>query len=321
MQRAQEIASSYNIPAYDNYHQLIQEINLDAVSIVVPTSLHYEVAKTFLENNIHVLLEKPITTTIDEAEELITIAKKNNLVLQVGHLERFNPVFLAIQASQKSLQDGTELDASGLALQQQSNFASNQNAQGKRILDQPTFIETVRLAPFKPRGIDVSVILDLMIHDIDIVQQLAQSPIKSIQASGSPVVSSHIDIAEARIEFDNGCIGKLTASRISTKAKRKLRVFQHDTFLAGDLDNKTLTISRKDTNAAAANAPLIVTEELTLEKNDAILQEINAFINSIIKQTPAVVSGEDGKKALATALQITAQAMSRWQQYGKRILS
>lgn len=280
-QRAQEVATAYNTRAYTDYQQLIADAKPDAVSIVVPTSLHHEVSKIFLQNNIHILLEKPITTTIEEAEELINIAQNNNLVLQVGHLERFNPVLLTIQKQ----------------------------------LNQPMIIESVRLAPFKLRGTDVSVILDLMIHDIDIVQHIVQSPIKSIQASGAPVLSEHIDIANARIEFNNGCIANFTASRISTKAKRKLRVFQHDTYFSGDLDSKTLTVSRKGTSNTMPNTPEIIKEELTLEKNDAIMEEIKAFLDSITNKTPPLVSGEDGKKALATALQITAQAMSRWQQY------
>lgn len=280
-QRAQEVATAYNTRAYTDYQQLIADTKPDAVSIVVPTSLHHEVSKIFLQNNIHVLLEKPITTTIEEAEELINIAQNNNLVLQVGHLERFNPVLLTIQKQ----------------------------------LNQPMIVESVRLAPFKLRGTDVSVILDLMIHDIDIVQHIVQSPIKSIQASGAPVLSEHIDIANARIEFNNGCVANFTASRISTKAKRKLRVFQHDTYFSGDLDSKTLTVSRKGSSNVMPSTPELIKEELTLEKNDAIMEEIKAFLDSIINKTPPLVSGEDGKKALATALQITAQAMSRWQQY------
>jgi len=283
-QRAKEIAAAHNIKAYTNYEQLINEAKPDAVSIVVPTSLHHEVTKIFLQNNIHVLLEKPITTTIDEADELIDLAQKNKLVLQIGHLERFNPVLLTIN----------------------------------QLLNRPMFIESVRLAPFKPRGTDVSVILDLMIHDIDIVQHLVQSPIKNILASGAPVLSEHIDIANARIEFNNGCIANFTASRISTKAKRKLRVFQYDTYFSGDLDSKTLTISRKGASNIVPNTSELTKEELALEKNDAIMEEIQAFVAAIINKTPPLVSGEDGRRALATALQITAQAMARWQQYSQK---
>jgi len=287
---SQNIATLYDAIPYTDYRRLVAETRPEAVSIVVPTSLHHEVTKFFLENNIHVILEKPITTSLEEADDLIELAYRKNLILQIGHLERFNPVLLAVQ----------------------------------NILDRPMFIESTRLAPFKLRGTDVCVNLDLMIHDIDIVQHLVQSPIKNVQASGAPVLSDNIDITNARIEFVNGCIANFTASRISTKPKRKLRIFQHNAYISTDLNDKTLTISHKGvsnntiTSPATSNAPEIVKEEMVLEKGDAILDEIRAFLDSIINKTAPLVSGEDGRKALATALQITQLAMSSWQQYLKR---
>lgn len=287
-QRCEKIASIYDVPAYTDYNQLISAAEPDAVSIVVPTSLHHAVTKVFLANKIHVLLEKPITTTLEEADELITLARENNLVLQIGHLERFNPVLLAMQ----------------------------------KILDHPLFIESVRLAPFKLRGTDVCVNLDLMIHDIDIVQHLVKSPIKNVHTYGAPVLSDNIDICNARVEFANGCVANFTASRVNTKPKRKLRIFQRDAYLSGDLNEKILTISRKNSKsiddfgaALQCDTPEIVREEIVLEKGDAIKDEIKAFIDAIIKRTQPLVSGEDGKLALATALQITQLTMASWQQY------
>jgi predicted dehydrogenase len=268
-ERAQEIATLHNTKAYNNYHSLLGEV--DAVSIVASTAAHYEIAKTFLMHNTHVLVEKPITTTIAEADELIALAKKNNLVLQVGHLERFNPVLLKFKA----------------------------------LLQKPLFIESLRIAPFKLRGTDVNVILDLMIHDIDIIQNLVKSPIVAIHANGAPVLSNKIDIANARIEFATGCIANFTASRISIKPKRLLRVFQHNAYLAGDLDNKVLSIHRKGSHELFPGIPEIVHEELILDKGDALLDEIAAFLTSIINGTPPIISGEDGKLALETAINIT----------------
>lgn len=285
-ERSRKIATTYGTRAYTDYRQLIAETKPDAVSVVVPTSLHHEVTKACLGNNVHVLLEKPITTTIAEADEIIALAHKNKLTLQIGHLERFNPALLAVQ----------------------------------KLLDRPLFIESVRLAPFKLRGTDVCVNLDLMIHDIDIVQHLVQSPIKTVHTYGAPVLSDNIDICNARVEFENGCVANFTASRVNTKPKRKLRIFQHDAYFSGDLNEKTLTISRKkgDLESGSGNAldtPEIIREEIILEKGDAIMDEIKAFLDAIVNHTKPLVSGEDGKRALATALQITELTRSNWQNY------
>lgn len=268
-QQCDEIAARHNVPAFYDYHQLLNHV--DAVSIAVPTSLHYRVAKFFLENKIHVLVEKPITNTVAEAEELIYLAKKNQLILQVGHLERFNCALLAL----------------------------------KNILNTPSFIESYRLSPFRPRGIDVNVVLDLMIHDIDIIQDIVNSPIKNIAANGATVLSNQTDIANARIEFMNGCIANVTASRASAKMERKLRIFQHDAFIGLDLHNKKIDIHRKGVSDMFPGIPEIIREEQAFEPGDALRDEIISFLNCIIHNTPPIVSGEDGKKALATAIEIT----------------
>jgi predicted dehydrogenase len=271
LRQAQEVATkcNCNAEAFDDYNKLIGKV--DAVSIATPTTLHYEVAKVFLENGIHVLLEKPITVTIEEAKKLITIAKKNQLVFQIGHLERFNPVLLAL----------------------------------KPLLHNPLVIECSRLATFKVRGSDVNVIMDLMIHDIDIVLSLVNSPIKNIQAIGTPFLSKQIDIANARLEFKNGCVANLTASRVNPKPIREIHIIQSNAIFSGDLNNKVLTINRPGKDKENPDVPAIESEELVLEKGDALLDEIVAFVDSISKQKPPVISGEDGKKALEIAIEIT----------------
>jgi predicted dehydrogenase len=268
-ERCEEVAVLHATQPIINYEELLGKI--DAVSIATPTSTHYAIAKFFLENKVHVLLEKPITTKVEEAKGLIEIADQNKLVLQIGHLERFNPVLVAL----------------------------------KNTLDKPLFIESLRLAPFKLRCTDVNVVLDLMIHDIDLVQHLANSPILQVHASGAPVLSDKADIATARIEFASGCVANVTASRISFEAKRQLRIFQNNAYFSGDLNNKTLGIHRKGDNEMFPGIPEIIRENLSLQDSDALRDEIKAFLDAITNQTPPVVSGEDGMRALQTAMQIT----------------
>jgi len=268
-ERRTEVANVHQTTPIGNYHDLIGKV--DAVSIAVPTPQHYEVAKFFLENGVHVLLEKPITTTIEEADHLITIAKQNKVLLQVGHLERFNNVIKGLE-----------------------NYLSN-----------PRFIESLRLAPFKLRGSDVNVVLDLMIHDIDLIQSFVNSEIHNIQASGASVLSPYIDIANARIKFENGCVANVTASRISLKTERSLRIFQHDCYIGVNLDRKRLNIHRKGTKEMFPGIPEITREKHTFENGDALKDQIEAFLAAITHKTPPVVSGEDGKRALEIAIEIT----------------
>lgn len=268
-ERGAEIAHKHAVMATDNYRDLLGMI--EAVSIVTPTQSHHKIAKFFLENGVHVLLEKPITTTVAEAEELVSIAEKNKLVLQIGHLERFNSVVNALE----------------------------------KYLDRPRFIECIRLAPFKPRGIDVNVVLDLMIHDIDLIQYIVGSPIRKIHANGACVLSSQIDIANARIEFENYCVANVTASRVSLKQERTLRLFQQEAYISLDLQHKQLAIHRKGSNEMFPGIPEIICEEQAFEQGDALRDEIIAFLDSITYNKPPVVSGHDGKSALATAVEIT----------------
>ena len=253
-----------------DHRELLGQV--DAVSIATPTVLHHEVARDFLSSGAHVLVEKPITATAEQARELIALAAGRRLVLQVGHLERFNPVILAVADE----------------------------------LSNPRFIESNRLAPFKPRGTDVSVVLDLMIHDIDLIGHIVRSPIASIDAIGAPVFTDEIDIANARMRFANGCVADVTASRISLKAVRKLRVFQADAYLSIDLQQKILTVIRKKDAAPVESPAQVSIEEESFEQGDALLAEIEAFLRSIRGKTAPVVTGEDGLRALETAMQITA---------------
>lgn len=266
---AQSIAAEHDVPAFTDYHELIGKV--DAVSIVVPTQKHFEVAKVFLENNIHVLLEKPITSTVEEAQQLVDISSKNKLVFQIGHLERFNPAVLALEDE----------------------------------LNQPLFIESNRIAPFNPRGADVNVVLDLMIHDIDIILDFANSPVKHIDADGVAVISKGIDIANARITFENGCVANVTASRVSMKSERIMRIFQHDAYISIDFQNKKLAIHQKGEGEMYPGISEIVSKEQNVEQGDALLSEIKAFLNSISSNSPPVVSGQAGLLALQTAIKIS----------------
>ncbi len=266
--RCAEIASALGTVAFPDYRDLAGKI--DIVSIVVPTSLHHEVTAFFLDKNTHVLLEKPITTTVTEAKDLIATAATKGLVLQVGHLERFNPALAAV----------------------------------RDIICRPGFIDVTRVAPYKPRGTDVSIVLDLMVHDLDIVSTIIGSKVKSLSASGACVYSVTPDIANARIEFENGAVANLTASRISLKSDRSMRIFQDDAFISVDFQNRKATIYRKGEGESAPGVPAVSVEELEIPSKDQILAEIEAFIESVQTGNPAVVTGEDGMKALETALLI-----------------
>ncbi len=266
---AQAIAGEHDIPAFTDYHDLIGKV--EAVSIVVPTQKHYEVAKVFLENKIHVLLEKPITSTVAEAEELVKIAEQNKCVFQIGHLERFNTAVLALENE----------------------------------LKQPLFIESNRIAPFNPRGADVNVVLDLMIHDIDIILDFANSPVKHIDANGVAVISKEIDIANARITFENGCVANVTASRVSMKSERIMRIFQHDAYISIDFQNKKLSVHKKGDGEMYPGIANIESNDRSFKQGDALYSEIEAFLYSIKNNEPPVVSGQAGLLALQTATTIS----------------
>ena len=231
-----------------------------------------KIAREILEAGIHCLVEKPITETVEQASVLIDIADSKNLVLQVGHIERFNSVMLGIEQN----------------------------------LTHPQFIESTRLAPFSLRATDVSVVLDLMIHDIDIILDLVDSPITHISASGISVLSDTIDIANARIEFENNCVANVTASRISQKRERKLRIFSQSSYISADFQEKILSINKKGKTNNDAGFKDIDHQELRYDDSDALNLEILDFINAIKTNSRPKVNGIDGRRALQTAIEITS---------------
>jgi len=269
----EKVAAELGTRAIERHGELIGQV--DAVSVVTPTPGHFAIARDFLAAGVHVLVEKPITETPAEARELIRLARAHGRVLQVGHLERFNPAILAAEP----------------------------------YLHAPRFIECHRLAPYRDRGTDVNVVLDLMIHDIDIVQTIVDAPIASIDAIGTAVFSEGTDIANARIRFENGCVANVTASRVSLKTERKLRVFSpaDEAYLSIDLHQRIVTLIRKRADAPQDGQLPVTIEEQSLESGDALKAEIDSFLCSVRAGTPPVVSGEAGLRALETAIRITEQ--------------
>jgi predicted dehydrogenase len=265
----EKVASELRTEAYADHRELIGKV--DAVSIATTTPAHFPIARDFLLAGVHVLVEKPITESLDEARQLIELAKAKGCVLQVGHLERFNAAILAAEPYLKA----------------------------------PRFVECHRLAPYKERGTDVNVVLDLMIHDIDIVQTIVGSPIVSIDAIGTTVFSDEIDIANARIHFESGCVANATASRVSMKTERKLRVIQDDTYLSLDLQQKSLTLMRRLPGTPGPGQLPVSIDELSFEQGDALKAEIESFLDCIRSGKPPVVGGQAGMQALETAMRIT----------------
>jgi len=269
----QKVAAEVGTPWVEDYRELLGKV--DAVSVVTPTPVHFPITRDFLNAGAHVLVEKPITETVAEAREMIDLAARNKRVLQVGHLERFNAAILAAEPYLRS----------------------------------PRFVECVRMAPYRERGTDVNVVLDLMIHDIDIVQTIVDAPITSIDAIGTPVFSDEIDIANARIHFANGCVANATASRVSVKTERKLRIFEDDAYLSLDLQQKILTLIRKRPPADPPGPLPVIIEEQNLDQGDALKAEIESFLECIRGGRAPVVPGEAGLMALETAMRITEQVM------------
>jgi len=278
LKNAIDVGKQFNIKRYEQIDELLDEV--DVVDIVTPTILHYECAIKALKKGKHVFIEKPLTTSLDEARDLIKIAQEANVKVQVGHVERFNPAFLAASPYLKS----------------------------------PMFIENHRLAEFNPRGCDVSVILDLMIHDIDIILSVVKSNIKKISASGVAVISDTPDIANARIEFENGCVANLTASRISLKNMRKSRFFQKDAYISVDFLNKEAEIvSMKDFDNENNPFELIIDpgedkpkKQISFFKpeikcTNAIKMELETFYSSVVNNTEPIVTIFDGYKSLEVA--------------------
>jgi len=265
LDRAKLLAGKLNTQAYDEPARLIGKVN--AVSIVTPTVVHHRLAKQFLEQGVHVLLEKPITETIEQADELIDLAARKNLVLQVGHIERFNPAFSAV----------------------------------KSLLVMPRYITADRAAPFTIRCTDVNVVLDLMIHDLDIVMDLAGSPPKEVSAVGVSIITNEIDMATARIVFHNGCVADVSASRVSDEKKRLLRVFDDKAIYTSDYQTQKATVSR----VQPGTVPQLTVTDISSDRRDTLEDEVRSFVQSVRNRVRPLVSGNEGRRALALALAIT----------------
>ncbi|MEO0060085.1 MAG: hypothetical protein RLZZ312_1732 [Bacteroidota bacterium] len=277
-----KIAAEFGYKQFDTIAKLIHAVNV--IDIVTPTLSHYKCAKVSIKSGKHVFIEKPISNTVAEAEEIITLANEHNVKGQVGHVERFNPAFIAT----------------------------------KNLIDNPMFIETHRLAEFNPRGTDVPVVLDLMIHDIDAILSVVKSKVSAIHASGVSVISDSPDIANARIEFENGCVANLTASRISLKNMRKSRFFQKDAYISVDfLEKKCEVVKMKDAPETPGDFDMILQNAEGLKKqiyfenpevslNNAILDELESFADAVNNDSRPVVNLEDGTDALRVAYQIIA---------------
>lgn len=261
LERAIEIGKKFRTASYSDYEELFDKI--DAASIVVPTSLHYNVAKEFLKQGIHVLIEKPITKTLSEADELIDIAKEKNAILQVGHIERFNSAVLATEPHLKT----------------------------------PKFIECQRLGPFHKRVQDVGVVLDLMIHDIDIVLGLIKKEVVGIEAVGLSTISDYEDVANVRLTFEDGIIADITASRVTKDVVRKMRIFQEDSYLSIDYVNQDVTLFHK-------KGDKILSEKIRIKKKQPLKKELKSFIECVRTGKRPIVSGVEGRRALAVALEI-----------------
>ncbi|MDG2370033.1 MAG: Gfo/Idh/MocA family oxidoreductase [Flavobacteriales bacterium] len=279
-QTRKEVASLYGIKAYDNLEELIE--NCDIVDVVTPTLSHYECAKKALQATKHVFIEKPVTQTLEESKSLVKLVEEAGTKVQVGHVERFNPAF------KKAIKH----------------------------IENPLFIETHRLAQFNPRGTDVSVVLDLMIHDIDIVLSVVKSPVNNIQASGVSIASKTPDIANARIEFSNGCVANLTASRFSMKKMRKSRFFQKNAYVAVDFLKKNFeVIQMKDITNPDPLIPTIDLGELGKKQlhvikedapdENAIKEELKAFVNAINNNEDPIVDLYSAQQALSIANEIS----------------
>ena len=263
---AQEAANNYGCFPSADYRDLLDKV--DAVSIAVPTGEHFKVAADFLAAGIDVLIEKPICATVSEADRLIELARKKNLILQVGFVERFNPAVMALE----------------------------------KVITRPVFIEVHRLHPFFERGTDVDVVLDLMIHDLDIILKFVDSRVKSLEAVGVPVLSDKIDISNVRLSFDCGCIANITASRISAKTMQKIRFFSPEGYHSVDCQKREILSLNKITNSEGRQQ--IVQNNIEVGSHDPLEEEIRSFVEAVRNRAKPVVSGEDARESLKLAVEI-----------------
>ena len=270
--RVNEIAQRYDTKAYGDHRDILDMV--DAVSLAVTTEMHFEVARDILRKGIHMLIEKPITYDLREADALISMARQRDLVLQVGLIERFNPAIVKME----------------------------------RMLNNPVFIESHRMNLFTKRGLDVDVVLDLMIHDLDIILHIVPSEVKEIHAVGMPVITDKTDIANVRLIFENGTAANLTASRVSGKMLRKIRVFQPDAYISADCGKRQLTVISLDSEKKDPDDfPQVGTSKEKYSETDPLNDEISSFVSAVTNGSDPIVTGEDGRNALKVALNIIDQ--------------
>jgi predicted dehydrogenase len=267
--RGREVGESLGAPVLTDYRKLIGQVQ--CVSVAVPTRFHFEVARDLIDAGVDVLVEKPLTADIAEARDLVAAAEAKNVILQVGHLERFNPAIRRLEG----------------------------------VIKDPKFVECHRLAPFVERGTDVDVVLDLMIHDIDVISSLVRSPVERVESVGVPVLTDKPDIANARIKFANGCIANVTSSRVSVKRERKIRFFQPNAYISIDYDQRRAQIYYKP--APGAGWLGIRAENIEIEEGDALADEIDSFLDCVRTRTLPLVGGSEGLRALEIASMISAQ--------------
>lgn len=268
------VAGELGVDGRRDHRELVGRVS--AAVVATPTSTHFDIARDLLRAGIHVLIEKPLATRIDEARKLVEMADRRNLVLQVGHLERFNPVVVAMAGQ----------------------------------VTEPQFIESIRIAPFKPRGLDVSVVLDLMIHDIDLIHSFVRAPITHVDAVGRSVFTDNTDVANARITFTNGCVANVTSSRISLKTERTLRIFQPHTYLSGDLQQLTLAHFATRGNEPVTGPEDVQMERRSFEDVDALMAQARAFLRSVGGGPEPIASGRVALDTLETATEIISSCLA-----------
>jgi predicted dehydrogenase len=274
------VAERHNTRFVQDYRELIGKV--DAVSVATPTVAHHEITCALLEAGVHVLVEKPIARTLDEADDMIRLAASNDLILQVGHIERFNPAFVALRQQ----------------------------------IERPRFFEAHRMGVFSPRSLDIDVVMDLMVHELDIIASLVKSEVVSLEAVGIPILTPKIDLANARLEFADGCVANITASRVSGERLRKLRVFQPNQYYSLDYAEQQVATLKLIPPKNAGALPEIVAQPLAVDKREPLLAEIESFLNAVQSRTPPVVSGEEGRRALALALEVLSKIKAHAQRAG-----
>lgn len=280
--KGKAIAEKFNTKFVINYRQILDDV--DAVSIATPTVSHGEIGNEFLQRGIHCLVEKPIAKNLNEADAMIALAAEKNAVLQIGHVERFNPAFLAV----------------------------------KDKIHQPYFFEAHRLGIFTMRSLDIDVVMDLMVHELDLIASLVNSEVVKLDAVGIPILTPKVDLANARIEFANGCIANITASRVSGEKMRKFRIFQPNEYYSLDFGEQELSMGKLSPPAPGSFIPEIQAGKVEIEKREPLLSELESFVQSIQQNTQPVVTGQDGRKALALALETLEKIDEHTKKYSLR---